>query len=78
MAVLQAYQADLLKDLNEGKGLSPEAVTDKSKNLALLICAPPPSRSRRGKSTANKGKQDLRDVLTKKRGSHLRSDAGAP
>lgn len=28
MAVLQAYQADLLRDLAEGKGLSPEAVEE--------------------------------------------------
>lgn len=28
MAVLQAYQANLLKDLDDGNGLSPEAVTE--------------------------------------------------
>lgn len=28
MAVLQAYQADLLKDLDQGEGLSPEAVSE--------------------------------------------------
>lgn len=27
MAVLQAYKAELLKDLNNGHGLSPETVT---------------------------------------------------
>lgn len=29
MTVLQAYQADLLKDLDDGKSLSPEAVTER-------------------------------------------------
>lgn len=35
MAVLQAHQADLLKDLDEGKGLSPEAMEGCTTDLDL-------------------------------------------
>lgn len=39
MAVLQVYQADLLKDLDDGKGLSPEAVTELPRATDLALWA---------------------------------------
>ncbi len=37
MAILQAYQADVLKEMDEGDGLTPEAVKElrKATHLAL-------------------------------------------
>ncbi|KAI2647266.1 Tol-Pal system protein TolB [Labeo rohita] len=37
MAVLQAYKADLLRDLDEGKGLSPEAVEELCRTIDLAL-----------------------------------------
>ncbi len=39
MAVLQAYQADLLKDLDDGQGLSPDEVAElrRTTDLALRV-----------------------------------------
>lgn len=39
MALLQAYQADLLKDLNMGHSLSPEAVAELYQTLELTLKA---------------------------------------
>lgn len=39
MAVLQTYQADLLKDLNNGQGLSPEAVSKLRRTMDLSLRA---------------------------------------
>ncbi len=37
MSVLQAYQADLLKDLDQGQGLPPEAVTELRRTTDLAL-----------------------------------------
>lgn len=37
MAVLQAYQVDLLKDLNDGQGLYPEVVSELSQTTDLAL-----------------------------------------
>lgn len=37
MAVLEAYQADLLKDLDQQKGLSPEAVAELRRTTDLAL-----------------------------------------
>ncbi len=39
MAVLQAYQADLLKDLDQGRGLPPEAVEELRRTTDLDLSA---------------------------------------
>ncbi len=39
MAVLQAYQADLLKDLDKGQGLSPDEVAELCRTTDLAVCA---------------------------------------
>ncbi len=39
MSVLQAYQADLLKDLDQGQGLPPEAVTELCRTTDLALRA---------------------------------------
>ncbi len=39
MAVLQAYQADLLKDLDQGQGLPPEAVSELRRTTDLALRA---------------------------------------
>lgn len=39
MAVLQAYQEDLLKDLDQGQGLSPEVVTELNRTTVLTLRA---------------------------------------
>ncbi len=39
MSVLQAYQADLLKDLDQGQGLPPEAVTELRRTTDLALRA---------------------------------------
>ncbi|KAI2654735.1 Lamina-associated polypeptide 2, isoform alpha [Labeo rohita] len=39
MAVLQAYQADLLKDLDKGQGLSPDEVTELRRTTDLALRA---------------------------------------
>lgn len=39
MAVLQAYQVDLLRDLDQGQGLSPEAVRKLRRTTDLAIRA---------------------------------------
>ncbi len=39
MAVLQAYQADLLKDLDKGQGLSPDEVAELCRTTDLAVRA---------------------------------------
>ncbi len=39
MAVLQAYQADLLKDLDKGQGLSPDEVAEQARTTDLALRA---------------------------------------
>ncbi len=39
MAVLQAYQADLLKDLDKGQGLSPDEVAELRRTTDLALRA---------------------------------------
>ncbi len=41
MAVLQAYQADLPKDLDDGQGLSPDEVAELHRTTDLQICSFP-------------------------------------
>ncbi|KAI2647600.1 Serine/threonine-protein kinase MEC1 [Labeo rohita] len=38
MAVLQAYQADLLKDLDKGQGLSPDEVSELRRTTSCSSC----------------------------------------
>ncbi len=39
MAVLQAYQADLLKDLYKGQGLSPDEIAELCRTTDLALCS---------------------------------------
>lgn len=39
MAVLQAYPADLLKELNDGEGLDPQAVAEVRQTTDLMLHA---------------------------------------
>lgn len=39
MGVLQAYQADFLKNLDQGQGLPPEAVAELCHTTDLALCA---------------------------------------
>jgi len=52
MAVLQSYQADLLKGLDWGQGLSPEAVADLRRTTDLALRANKPPDSAIGRSMA--------------------------
>ncbi|CAM4467978.1 unnamed protein product [Leuciscus chuanchicus] len=52
LAVLQAYQADLLRDLDQGTGLSPEAVTELCRTTDLALRATKQSAAAIGRSMA--------------------------
>ncbi len=43
MSLLQAYQAELLTNLDEGEGISPNTVCE-NVNVVALGCSPPPKR----------------------------------
>ncbi|MGL5882283.1 MAG: hypothetical protein ACRCY0_03465, partial [Synechococcus elongatus] len=52
MAVLQAYQADLLKDLDQGQGLSPDAVAELRQATDLALRATKQTAASIGRSMA--------------------------
>ncbi|KAL0149145.1 hypothetical protein M9458_055577, partial [Cirrhinus mrigala] len=52
MAVLQAYQADLLKDLDKGQGLSPDEVAELRRTTDLALRASKHAASAMGRSMA--------------------------
>ncbi len=52
MAVLQAYQADLLKDLDNGQGLSPDEVAELRRTTDLALCATKQAATAMGRSMA--------------------------
>ncbi len=52
MAVLQAYQADLLKDLDKGQGLSPDKVAELRRSKDLDLCATKQAATAMGRSMA--------------------------
>ncbi len=52
MAVLQAYQADLLKDLDQGQGLPPEAVSELRRTTDLALRATKQTAAAIGRSMA--------------------------
>ncbi|KAI2654004.1 E3 ubiquitin-protein ligase hel2 [Labeo rohita] len=52
MAVLQAYQADLLKDLDKGQGLSPDEVAELRRTMDLALQATKQAATAMGKSMA--------------------------
>ncbi len=52
MSVLQAYQADLLKDLDQGQGLPPEAVTELRRTTDLALRATKQTAAAIGRSMA--------------------------
>ncbi len=52
MAVLQAYQADLLKDLDNGQGLSPDKVAELRRTTDLALRATKQAATAMGKSMA--------------------------
>ncbi len=52
MAVLQAYQADLLKDLDSGQGLSPDEVAELRRTTDLALRATKQAASAMGRSMA--------------------------
>ncbi len=52
MAVLQAYQADLLKDLDKGQGLSPDEVAELRRTTDLALCATKQAATAMGRSMA--------------------------
>ncbi|KAI2646248.1 Lamina-associated polypeptide 2, isoform alpha [Labeo rohita] len=52
MAVLQAYQADLLKDLDKGQGLSPDEVAELHRTTDLALRATKQAATAMGRSMA--------------------------
>ncbi len=52
MAVLQAYQSDLLKDQNKGQGLSPDEVAELSRTTDLALRATKQAATAMGRSMA--------------------------
>ncbi len=52
MAVLQAYQADLLKDLDRGQDLSPDEVAELRRTPDLVLCATKQAATAMGRSMA--------------------------
>ncbi len=52
MAVLQAYQADLLKDLDKGQGLSPDEVAELRRTTDLALRATKQATTAMGRSMA--------------------------
>ncbi|KAL0160129.1 hypothetical protein M9458_043854, partial [Cirrhinus mrigala] len=52
MALLQAYQADLLKDLDKGQGLSPDEVAELRLTTDLALCATKQAATAMGRSMA--------------------------
>ncbi len=50
MAVLQAYQADLLKDLDKGQGLSPDEVAELRRTTDLALRATKQATTAMGRS----------------------------
>ncbi len=52
MAVLQAYQADLLKDLDNGQGLSPDEVAELHRTTDLALSATKQAATAMGRSMA--------------------------
>ncbi len=52
MAVLQAYQADLLKDLDDGQGLSPDEVAELRRTTDLALRATKQAATAMGRSMA--------------------------
>ncbi len=52
MAVLQAYQADLLKDLDDGQGLSPDEVAELRRTMDLALRATKQAATAMGRSMA--------------------------
>ncbi len=52
MAVLQAYQADLLKDLDKGQGLSPDEVAELRHTTNLALRATKQAATAMGRSMA--------------------------
>ncbi|KAI2645896.1 Lamina-associated polypeptide 2, isoform alpha [Labeo rohita] len=52
MAVLQAYQADLLKDLDKGQGLSPDEVAELRRTTDLALRATKQAATAMGRSMA--------------------------
>ncbi len=52
MAVLQAYQADLLKDLDNGQGLSPDEVAELRRTTDLALRATKQAATAMGRSMA--------------------------
>ncbi len=52
MAVLQAYKADLLKDLDKGQGLSPDEVAEQHRTTDLALRATKQAATAMGRSMA--------------------------
>ncbi len=52
MAVLQAYQAHLLKDLDKGQGLSPDELAELCRTTDLALCATKQAANAMGRSMA--------------------------
>ncbi len=52
LAVLQAYQADLLKDLDKGQGFSPDEVADMCRTTDLALRATKQAATAMGRSMA--------------------------
>ncbi len=52
MTVLQAYQADLLKDLDNGQGLSPDEVAELRRTTDLALRATKQAATAMGRSMA--------------------------
>ncbi len=53
MGVLQAYQAELLKELDKGEGLTPEAVKEPRRATDLVLRATKPKAQTVGRSMAD-------------------------
>ncbi len=52
MAVLEAYQVDLLKDLDKGQGLSPDEVAELRRTIDLALHATKQAATAMGRSMA--------------------------
>lgn len=74
MAVLQAYQADLLKDLDQGQGLSSDAVSELRRTTDLALCATKQTAAAVGRSMVEKVAMErhlwvkLADIREKEKG----------
>ncbi len=88
MAVLQAYQADLLKDLDNGQGLSPDEVAELRRTTDLALRATKQAATAMGRSMAamvvtESRSREEREGLSSRRSSlafrafrYLRRDGG--